>query len=486
MVALRTMSSPRISLIAAWIAILACAGLWISLDDLLPKETQNAATEPLEPGNAALAPQMMVGFKEVFMGKVVVSLLSLESVTQNKNLAGQQISALLSPTQPPVMVVCGAILLTRAEDFTQARSAMQEVITRVERDPTAAPPGFLEVAALVDQGILDVAEPAGHHELSDAQQETLEATFGWFGELLNSTGDSNPLFEASLASSAWTIAIAMGVFLSLATIAGLWGFVWLVILAVRSAGATLAKPLAEPLSTATRLPWIFAAWFALTLLLSVGVALIATRAGRLHGGLPLFLQLASMCLPLIALAIGRRRGVSWKQVCHDVGLHCGRGFWREFFYGFTVWATAIPMLIVGALIAFALSLLLSKELADAGHPLPEAIVQESTLTRIVLFFLAAVAAPIVEEIVFRGVLFRHLRDLSHTWGRGLSFVAAALGSSFVFAAIHPQGILFIPILGALAFAFCLARETRGSLISCMVAHGFHNGLIVSFVVTLSS
>jgi membrane protease YdiL (CAAX protease family) len=44
----------------------------------------------------------------------------------------------------------------------------------------------------------------------------------------------------------------------------------------------------------------------------------------------------------------------------------------------------------------------------------------------------------------------------------------------IFAAIHPQGLLFIPVLGALACGFSLAREWRGSLIPCIVAHGVNN------------
>ncbi len=479
------------SLIMAWIVILATAGVWLSLDSIMQEAAEaddsSGAVGAADDGDSA-EPSQLVGFKEIFMGKVVVTLVSLESVSPatNRGFAAKQIEPLVAPNQPPVAVVCGAILLARVGDLSAALDAVHGVIQRVTKDPTCAPAGFLEVALLVEAGILDIQDPLGNHELSDSQAAKLEATMGWFGELLNSTDEANPTFEAALESSAWTIALAMCALLVLGAVAAIGGFVWLVIVAAKWAGGKISAPLAEPIHTPSTLPWIFAGWFGLTLLLSIGVALIATRAGRLDGGLPLVLQLASMLLPLVALLIGRRRGVSWSQVCHDVGLHCGRGFWREFFYGFTVWATAIPMVIAGAMIAFVLSLLLSAEFADAEHPLPEAIAQGSLSTRLVLLFLAAVAAPVVEEIVFRGVLFRHLRDLSHTWGRGLSFVVAALGSSFVFAAIHPQGILFIPILGALAFAFCLAREMRGSLISCIVAHGFHNGLITTFVMVLSS
>jgi membrane protease YdiL (CAAX protease family) len=103
-----------------------------------------------------------------------------------------------------------------------------------------------------------------------------------------------------------------------------------------------------------------------------------------------------------------------------------------------------------------------------------------------LLVIAAVIAPVVEEIVFRGVLFMHLREVSLRWGRFAAFAFSAIASSLIFAAIHPQGVVFIPVLGALAVAFCLAREVRGSLLSCMVAHGVNNALIVGLNIAMSA
>ena len=473
------MRASRHSLIAAWTAILACFCVWISLDRILNEDSAGGAPESVHAGP-------MVGFKEVFMGKIILSVGNLESAAKTPGLAAAQVEPLVADQQPPVVMMCGAIMFARVGDLSRAEEALDRAIGRVKADPATAPPAFLEVAAIVREGFRDIEQPEQHLELTDAQETTLVAALGWFGELLIATGGNDPRFEASLESGAWKIVLALGGLTVFGGIALLGGLTWLIVLSVKSAGGTLAAPLGTPAHSASSLPWIFAGWFGATLVLTVGIALIASRDGRLSGAVPIVVQLAVMALPLCALLIGRQRGVSWKQVCHDVGLHCGKGFWREFFYGFTVWATAIPMVIAGALIAFILSLFVSQQFQDASHPLPEAISDGSPATRVLLLFLAAVAAPIVEEIVFRGVLFRHLRDLTSQWGRGLSFVTSALGSSFVFAAIHPQGILFIPILGALACAFCLARETRGSLISCMVAHGFHNGMIVLLIMALSS
>jgi membrane protease YdiL (CAAX protease family) len=58
--------------------------------------------------------------------------------------------------------------------------------------------------------------------------------------------------------------------------------------------------------------------------------------------------------------------------------------------------------------------------------------------------------------------------------------------SFIFAVIHPQGILFVPVLMSLAFGFALAREWRDSLIPGMVAHGLSNGLIMTLIMVGTS
>jgi membrane protease YdiL (CAAX protease family) len=60
-----------------------------------------------------------------------------------------------------------------------------------------------------------------------------------------------------------------------------------------------------------------------------------------------------------------------------------------------------------------------------------------------------------------------------------SVLLSAVVLSFIFAVIHPQGLIAVPVLMALAFAFALAREWRVSLIPAMVAHGVSNGVVAT-------
>ena len=81
--------------------------------------------------------------------------------------------------------------------------------------------------------------------------------------------------------------------------------------------------------------------------------------------------------------------------------------------------------------------------------------------------------------MFRGLLYRYLRERSRHRGLIPSAVLSALFSSFLFAAIHPQGLAVVPVLMGLACGFCLAREWRGSLLSSMAAHGLNNYVALS-------
>ena len=80
--------------------------------------------------------------------------------------------------------------------------------------------------------------------------------------------------------------------------------------------------------------------------------------------------------------------------------------------------------------------------------------------------------PLVEELLFRGVLYQALR-------RRMPIGTAALVSAMVFALMHGQVVLFIPftVMGVL---LALVYERSGSLIPTILIHGCNNGLILLF------
>jgi membrane protease YdiL (CAAX protease family) len=92
-----------------------------------------------------------------------------------------------------------------------------------------------------------------------------------------------------------------------------------------------------------------------------------------------------------------------------------------------------------------------------------------------LYALAALYAPIVEEIMFRGALYHHVRARLPWW-------LAAVAVGVLFAAIHPQGWVGIPMLATVAFIFAALREWRGSIVAPIVAHACVNGVTVTMLV----
>jgi membrane protease YdiL (CAAX protease family) len=226
----------------------------------------------------------------------------------------------------------------------------------------------------------------------------------------------------------------------------------------------------------------FAVWFTLFVGLQLGIPRLLVFAGLPDLIIPG--AVIAMFSSLFALAWPVLRGVSWSDVRRDVGLHTGKGLIREVLVGPLVYAAGLPLMATG-LIIYSIARSLSPETQQATHPIVEQFAGGGWNV-VVIYLLACVAAPIVEEIAFRGILYRHLRESGRWIGAVGSAVVATLVSSVLFAGIHPQGLLFIPVLGGLATAFCFGREWRGSLVSCMVAHAMNNAVTITLGVSLAN
>src|SRR5437763_4088429 len=91
-----------------------------------------------------------------------------------------------------------------------------------------------------------------------------------------------------------------------------------------------------------------------------------------------------------------------------------------------------------------------------------------------LLLLVAVLAPLVEETVFRGVLYQWLRKHLPVW-------AAACLSAAIFAAAHAIPGIF-PWLFVTGIALALVFEYTGTLYCSMLLHGIINGVNVAVLI----
>lgn len=199
-------------------------------------------------------------------------------------------------------------------------------------------------------------------------------------------------------------------------------------------------------------------------------------------------SMISMPVSLVALVYPRWRGVSWDQLCRDIGWTAGEEPVLEPLCGIACYVMALPLMALG-LFCFALSFMVQGGMGFLAaselpsHPIVEYLANNDPWNRFKIFFVACVLAPVVEETMFRGVFYRHVRDMTRNFEGRWSFVSSAFLVSFLFAAIHPQGWLAIPLLMAVAFGLTIAREWRGTVFPSMLAHGINNGLALLLAIT---
>jgi membrane protease YdiL (CAAX protease family) len=319
----------------------------------------------------------------------------------------------------------------------------------------------------------------GRPVLPGADQEWLRSRLGWFGELALAPRDGNSeVREEALAPARRTLVVyfsALGL--------GLLGLVAGAVLLLVLIALAFVGRLRGGLACGSGRGGVYAETFALYMVLFIGLSYLARfipvpgRLSMAFGGVIAFASLLALFWP-------RLRGLSWRQVRDDLGLHLDGQPLRQVFCGPACYLCALPLLAAALLITLGL-MFAQKHLglgdptvpgAGPSHPILGQALRADLWVWVQLFLVACVAAPIVEEIMFRGVLYRHLREASCRWGRVVSILFSTLVSSFIFAAIHPQGWLGVPVLMALAIAFALAREWRRSLLPAMIAHGMNNGV----------
>jgi len=338
-----------------------------------------------------------------------------------------------------------------------------------EEYPSTFSEGFADSVALVRTALRD-----GTDALSESQRAAILDSHGWFGRLLlvHDKPAEDPE-RAVIYSNAQFVAGMMIVGVVGLGVLGLIGmglFITAIVL--------LAKRRVRP-SYAPPAPGggVYLETFALFLGGFVALQLLAGVIMSLDGP-DLTRWLVWLILPVVLLPLCRGADrVAWR---HALGWHTGKGFFREVGAGVLGYFAGLPIVAVGMLLAVALSLVISALMewitgdpgAPASHPVIEQIGSGGVLGVVSLYLLAAVWAPVVEESVFRGALYHHVR------GR-LGVVLSALLVAFIFAAIHPQGIGLIPALMGLAVVFALMREWRGSIVGCVTAHALHNATLVT-------
>jgi membrane protease YdiL (CAAX protease family) len=310
--------------------------------------------------------------------------------------------------------------------------------------------------------------------LDEAERQQLRARLGWLGDLALAPpgGDDAEARERALAPAYRALAALLAqVALTLGgAVLGLGLLIVLLVLAVKGR-------LGGGLGPSGR-GGLYAETFALYMLLFQGLGFAASYLPM--GRTRLFAAGAIMLLSLAALAWPRLRGVPWRAVLHDVGLFRERRPLRTIACGLAGYLMALPFLVAALLFVRGLQRY-QKYLGPPVHSILGLALRADFWTWALIVVLACVLAPVVEEIMFRGALYRHLRESTRPMPTWLSIAASAGLSGLVFAAVHPQGLLGVPVLMSLAIGFALIREWRRSLVPSMLAHALNNALATTLL-----
>ena len=100
-------------------------------------------------------------------------------------------------------------------------------------------------------------------------------------------------------------------------------------------------------------------------------------------------------------------------------------------------------------------------------------VQDRPLVFAGLAFSAIVLAPVTEEILFRGYMYRFLRDR-------YTVAKSSLVSSAVFALIHQSVHAFVPLL-LLSLILTFVYERSGKILAPILFHAFYNAHTVGLI-----
>lgn len=323
---------------------------------------------------------------------------------------------------------------------------------------------------------------------------------GWFADLATTRGDDQAPVRQKAAHDGTVMVALLVVIGGVVCLAGVAGLVLLIMAAVMYFGGTLRpafllpRPETEwPAGESMVFPTPGAAvrassvWLETVAVFLGGFLALKLVGEAVHAAFPkqgwaVWVTLLGQWVLVSAIFWPVVRGMSFDRWQKEIGWHKGRGVFTEIGCGIMGYLACLPvyfgMALVVVLISMLISLLTGSDpVSPADNKLLDVVEGGGVFAMVCIYLLATVWAPIVEESIFRGAMFRHLR-------RRLPLVLAALGSCMVFAVLHGYIIAGLFMVGTLGFWFALMREWRGSLIAPATAHAIHNGVVLATLITI--
>ena len=166
---------------------------------------------------------------------------------------------------------------------------------------------------------------------------------------------------------------------------------------------------------------------------------------------------------LVAIAAKKRASIT-----EELGLNTHRFGWN-LLYGLGGYAIALPLLFLGQLIGVHIP-----GPTPSNPAIPLLAEASSAWVQILLAALATLAAPLCEELLFRGVFYNAAKLKLGVW-------PAILLTGLIFGFVHPVGISEMVPLAVLGGVFAWMAETRKSLVPSILGHFLQNSMATSML-----
>ena len=220
--------------------------------------------------------------------------------------------------------------------------------------------------------------------------------------------------------------------------------------------------MAVPLGAAGWKPWTAGAAFVGGVgLVLAGRAVVATGSGGSTGallGVGIALILLSVAIVGMVLLLANMHS---RPTADDFGLRRPP----------ITRATGLTVAVWIALTALTVLWVVALGIDDDEGPLTERLGTDGTLTVLVLIMVLTILTPLAEEFLFRGYIYRALRNRQGVW-------PAAIATGVLFAATHvgwlPLAVM-VPVV-LFGIGMCLLYHWTGSLYPGIALHALNNAV----------
>lgn len=321
---------------------------------------------------------------------------------------------------------------------------------------------------------------SGEAPVSPEEREGLIARHGYYADvaLTYDLPENDPDRRELRAGAGGIILMVISAFVIVGGI--LIGFGLFIVAAILLGMRRLRPAFVRPAPGGSVFLETFALFVGLFLAIKVSAMIVVALIGAENSGWVVYASLGAQWMLLLTPLWPLARGMNFTEWRRSIGLHTGRGLFREMGAGVGAYLAALPLYLLAVVAVFVLlflkDLVMGAPQAPPTNPMIELVEHADPLLLGLFFVMATVWAPLCEELIFRGAVYRHLRGY-------FPAIVAGLFSGVLFAFMHNYGALLTPPLIMLGFVFCMMREWRGSLVASITAHALHNS--VSLVVLFS-